>query len=78
METMQFYQEMPGWVVPVVLLILVWDTTWKLIGLWKSAINRHLVWFICIGIFNTMGILPIVYVLMDWRVKKRIEKMSDL
>jgi hypothetical protein len=31
------------------------------IGMWKSARNKQLVWFICIAVFNTIGILPIVY-----------------
>lgn len=46
---------------PLVILIL-WSLVWKLIALWKSARNNHLVWFIIIGVFNTIGILPIIYI----------------
>ena len=52
-------QQIPVWVW----VAMLWDIIWKLIGLWKSARNNHLVWFILIVIFNTVGILPIIYVL---------------
>ena len=34
---------------------------WKGIVLWKAGRNGHLVWFIVLFIFNTLGILPIIY-----------------
>ena len=42
-------------------LAVVWEMAWKGIALWRAAQNRHMVWYICIIIFNTLGILPIVY-----------------
>jgi hypothetical protein len=45
-----------------VVLAVVWEMAWKGIALWKASQNRHLAWFICIFIFNTLGILPIVYI----------------
>ncbi len=56
-------------IVFVVLIILaaIWDGTWKLIVLWKSARNNQLAWYICLAIFNTLGILPIVYLLFFQR-----------
>ncbi|HDP73937.1 MAG TPA: hypothetical protein ENN46_03225 [Candidatus Woesearchaeota archaeon] len=52
--------------IPIFLLVMmpvlmVWEAVWKGIGLWKSGRNNQLIWFIFIFIFNTMGILPIVY-----------------
>ena len=44
-----------------IILALVWEMVWKGLALWRAAQNRHLVWYICIIIFNTLGILPIVY-----------------
>lgn len=46
-----------GWLIP----LMIWEGVWKAIGLWKSAKNSQLKWFICILIFNTAGILPILY-----------------
>jgi hypothetical protein len=47
----------------------------KLMALWKSARNNHLAWFICIAIINTIGILPIVYILMH-KKKSTTEKTT--
>ena len=37
-------------------------SVWKAIALWRAGGNHHLAWFICIFIFNTAGILPIIYI----------------
>ena len=47
----------------VIVLLAIWDGVWKLIALWKSARHNQLAWFICLAIFNTAGILPILYIL---------------
>jgi uncharacterized membrane protein YiaA len=54
-----------------ILLLVVWELIWKGIGLWKSARNKNLGWFIAILILNTVGILPIIYILFFSEVKKR-------
>ena len=46
----------------VIALLVIWDGVWKLIAMWKSARHRQLGWFICLAIFNTVGILPILYI----------------
>jgi len=62
---MEQLSSLPAWVIPVILILIVWDGVWKLIALWKSARNNQLAWFICIAIFNTIGILPIIYILIN-------------
>jgi hypothetical protein len=52
-----------GLLIPVILLLAVWDGVWKVIAMWKSARNNQIAWFVCLAIFNTVGILPIVYIL---------------
>ena len=55
----------------LLVVVLVWSLVWKLVALWKSARNKHLVWFIVLAIFNTAGILPILYIFVfSKRVKK--------
>lgn len=49
--------------ITVIVLLAIWDGIWKLIALWKSARHNQLAWFICLAIFNTAGILPIIYIL---------------
>jgi hypothetical protein len=53
------------WLLPIIIVFAIWDAVWKLIAMWKAARNNHLAWFICIFIFNTIGILPIIYILIN-------------
>jgi len=46
-------------------VLAIWEIVWKLIGLWKAARNNELGWFICIAVINSIGILPIIYILMN-------------
>ena len=53
-----------AWLVPVIIIFTVWEAVWKIIAMWKAGRNNHLAWFLCIALINTVGILPIVYILM--------------
>ena len=59
--------------IPIVIIIGIWDAVWKAIGMWKSARNNQLAWFIIILIFNTAGILPIIYIYW-FQSKKAVKK----
>lgn len=54
----------------ILIIILVWEAIWKLIALWKSARNKHLVWFIVIALVNSIGIIPILYIYVFSKHKK--------
>lgn len=45
----------------IILIIAVWSIMWKGIALWVAANEGKKWWFIPILIFNTAGILEIVY-----------------
>ncbi len=49
---------------------VVWDIVWKGIGMWKAAKNNHLGWFAAILVLNTLGILPIIYIVFFSKAKK--------
>lgn len=49
-------------VTVLVILLMVWSLAWKGIALWKAGNNKQLAWYICMFIFNTAGILEIIYV----------------
>jgi hypothetical protein len=49
-------------IIPLILLA-IWDLIWRGIALWHTAKNKQKGWFICLLIFNTIGILPIIYLL---------------
>lgn len=53
------------------MIAVMWESAWKIIAMWKAGRNNHLVWFICIALINTVGVLPIVYILMH-RNKPRV------
>lgn len=55
-------------------IIAAWETVWKAIAMWKSARNDQLVWFVCIVLFNTLGILPILYILFFQKKSKKKKK----
>jgi hypothetical protein len=63
-----------AWLIPVLILATAWDTAWKLIGMWKAGRNNELGWFICIALFNTLGILPIIYIILS---KKKAEQQQE-
>ena len=52
-------------IIVAAVLLALWDGTWKLIAMWKSARRNQLGWFICLAVFNTVGILPILYLALS-------------
>ena len=59
---------MDTWLIVLIVILVIWDLIWKMIAFWKSARGSQLAWFVCIGIFHTVGILPIIYLI--WFQKK--------
>jgi hypothetical protein len=64
-----FYAFVPTIIIALV-IVTIWESIWKFIAMWKAARNNHLAWFICIAVINTIGILPIVYILRHRDSKK--------
>ena len=61
---------------PVLAFLLVWEMVWKWIAMYKAG-QRGEIWrFICIFIFNTFGLLPIIYLLTD-DLKKDIDLSNE-
>ena len=56
----------------LVTIISLWELVWKGFALWYSGRKKQKIWFICILIFNTIGILPIIYLLIykPWKKKR--------
>ncbi|MBK9285276.1 MAG: hypothetical protein IPM51_13325 [Sphingobacteriaceae bacterium] len=52
-------------ILPIIILLALWELTWKLIAMWKAGRNNQLGWFICLALINTAGILPIIYLVMQ-------------
>jgi hypothetical protein len=60
----QQFTDVMVWLLPLIVILSLWEIVWKIIAMWKSARNNDLVWFILIAVFNTLGILPIIYILL--------------
>ncbi len=54
-----------GTIIALILALVIWDTVWKMIALWKSARRNQMGWFIAIALINSAGILPIIYLLLN-------------
>ncbi len=48
---------------PLILLIIVLEVVLKGVGLYRSARNGQKYWFVAILIINTLGVLPLVYLI---------------
>ncbi len=59
---MEILYSIPLWVW---VIILLWELTWKAIAMWHAARRNQLSWFVVLLILNTVGILPIVYLLSN-------------
>ena len=71
MMTLDYFIGMMGtWFWVMLGIISVWELFWKGCGLWYSARNKEKTWFVCILIFNTAGILPIIYIILNKNKKK--------
>lgn len=51
-------------IIVFIAVLAIWDIVWKLIAMWKAANRKQKGWFIWLGILNTAGILPIIYLLI--------------
>jgi len=72
----QLHSMLP-WLIPIIVILAIWDAVWKLIAMWKAGRNNHLAWFICIAIFNTIGILPIIYIFIQRKNSKMHLSMTN-
>lgn len=47
--------------VTLLTILVIWELVWKAFALWRAARLNDKLWFALLVIFNTAGILPIVY-----------------
>ena len=60
----------------IFIILAIWEMIWKGIALWKAAKNGDTAWYIAILILNTIGILPIVYLLINKKPKAVLKKKA--
>lgn len=72
----QFITENTVMIIVVLMLLMVWDVIWKGIALYLAGKKEQKVWFVFLLIINSVGILPIIYLVLNRKKskKKEIEK----
>ena len=51
--------------IALILMLVIWDFAWKGFALWAAARNQSKGWFIVILVVNSVGVLPIIYLLLN-------------
>ncbi len=64
-------------VLALLLPVVVWSFIWKGVALWKAARNGHTAWFVALLILNTVGILPIIYIVVFSKLKPADMEVVD-
>ena len=59
--------------IVMLIAIGIWDLVWKATAMWKARGRNSKFWFGVLMVFNTAGILPIVYHLCT---KKKVKPVS--
>jgi hypothetical protein len=61
-------------IIILFVIIAIFDAVLKVIGMWKAARRTQIAWFVCLLIFNTAGILPIIYFLTSGKKPETLER----
>lgn len=61
----------------VIGVIVIWDLIWKGFALWQAAQKKQNGWFIALIIINSVGILPIIYLLINRESKTQPRVFND-
>ena len=56
--------------IAIMMVVMIWDLVWKLKAMWKAARKNSSIWFVILLLFNTAGILPILYLYVFSEMKK--------
>jgi len=54
----------PIFLIVTICILAIFDAVLKLFAMWKAARNNQSGWFVCLAIFKTCGILPIIYLIL--------------
>ncbi len=73
MVTMFDLYQKPILLVSGIILISLWSILWKGMALWFSAKHKQKGWFIVLLVFNTMGILPLIYLIWNRPKSEKIK-----
>jgi carboxypeptidase C (cathepsin A) len=59
------------------MILITWVVVWKGLALWYTAQNNQKGWFVAILILNTLGFLPIIYLIWFKPISKKNEEERE-
>jgi len=62
--------------ITITIAIAFWILVWKGLALWKAANKKTIPWFIILLIFNTLGILEILYIFVFSKISFKGKKLT--
>ncbi len=65
----------PTWFVMGLITVGLWEMVWKGIALWFAGNNKQKGWFIALLVVNSLGLLPMMYLLWFKPKEKRETKL---
>jgi hypothetical protein len=60
----------------IIVLVVAWEVIWKLTAMWYAGKNNSKAWFIALAVINTIGILPILYLIFYTDFFKSTQKVK--
>jgi hypothetical protein len=77
-----FFQNQNIFLQPVtsiaLVLVYLWSLVWKGLALWQASQNKEKIWFVCLLVINTAGILEIIYLFMISKEKLNLRELLKL
>lgn len=61
----------------VIIALAVFSVVLKAIALWKSARRNQKGWFVSLVILNTLGLLPVIYLVLNRKSKNTTVQKSE-
>lgn len=55
--------ELNSTTIILIAVLVIWEMIWKALALWRAAQEKSKAWFVVLLLINSVGILPIIYLL---------------
>jgi len=77
MDLYSLYQQ-PQILATGLIILAIWILVWKGLALWHAARNGQKGWYVAILILNTLGLLPIIYLIWFKNRNNKEEKSTEI
>lgn len=61
-----------------IMVLVIWEIVWKGLALWFASKNNQKIWYVAILLINSIGIIPLVYLVFFRKDKKLIDALRPL